>query len=119
MVWSPLAQGVLTGKYKKGAQPPKGSRATTNSNPFIHQHLTDEKLVKVEQLSKLADELGITTAQLALAWILREPNISSTLVGASSSEQIEENAQASDIKLNQDTLNQIEAILNGEVVTNV
>ena len=66
MVWSPLAQGVLTGKYKKGAQPPKGSRATTNSNPFIHQHLTDEKLVKVEQLTKLAAELGITTAQLAL-----------------------------------------------------
>ena len=118
VVWSPLAQGVLTGKYKKGAQPPKGSRATTNSNPFIHQHLTDEKLVKVEQLTKLAAELGITTAQLALAWILREPNISSTIVGASSSEQIEENAQASDIKLNQDTLNRIEAILNGEVVTN-
>jgi voltage-dependent potassium channel beta subunit len=118
VVWSPLAQGVLTGKYKKGAQPPKGSRATTNT-PFIHNHLTEQKLVKVEQLSKIADELGITTAQLSIAWILRKSNIASALVGASRPEQIEENAKASDVTLDPDTLNQIEAILNREGVSNV
>ncbi|WP_338452965.1 aldo/keto reductase family protein [Niallia oryzisoli] len=111
VVWSPLAQGVLTGKYKKGAQPPEGSRATTN-NKSIDRHLIEENLVKVEQLTKLANELGITTAQLAIAWILREPNISSALVGASIPEQIEENVKASDVTLDQNTLNKIEEILN-------
>lgn len=110
VVWSPLAQGVLTGKYKKGAQPPVGSRATTD-NQSLNQFLNDENLNKVEQLSKVANELGITTAQLAIAWILREPNISSALVGASRPEQIEENVKASGIILDQEIINKIENIL--------
>lgn len=111
VVWSPLAQGVLTGKYKRGAQAPAGSRAATN-NPSINRHLTESNLKKVEQLTELANELGISTAQLALAWVLRKPNISSALVGASKPEQIEENAKASDVTLTQDVLNKIEEILD-------
>lgn len=110
VVWSPLAQGVLTGKYKKGAQPPIGSRATTD-HQSINSLLTEKNLEKVEQLTKIANELGISTAQLAIAWILREPNIASALVGASSPEQIEENVKASDVSIDLDTLNEIEDIL--------
>lgn len=69
VVFSPLAEGVLTEKYKSGAQPPAGSRATT-TNQSIYRHLTEENLLKVEQLTKIASELGISTAQLAIAWIL-------------------------------------------------
>jgi voltage-dependent potassium channel beta subunit len=111
VVWSPLGQGVLTGKYKKGAKPPEGSRAESDQQ-FIINLLTDENLDKVEQLTKIANELGITSAQLAIAWILREPNVSSAIVGASRPEQIEENAAASGIKLNDEIINKIEAILS-------
>jgi voltage-dependent potassium channel beta subunit len=110
VVWSPLAQGVLTGKYKKGAKPPKDSRATTD-NKSIGNLLKEENLEKVEQLTRVANELGISTAQLAIAWILREPNIASALVGASRPEQIEENVKASDVTLAPDILNKIEDIL--------
>lgn len=111
VVWSPLGQGVLTGKYKKGAEPPEGSRAESGQQ-FINRLLTDENLDKVEQLTKVAKELEITTAQLAIAWILREPNVSSALVGASRPEQIEENAAASGIELSEEIINKIEKILN-------
>lgn len=111
VVWSPLAQGVLAGKYKKGESLPEGSRATTN-NTTIQKFLNDEHLDKVEQLTKVAKELGITLSQLAIAWILRQPNVASALVGASRPEQIEENVKASGIVLAEETLNQIEAILS-------
>lgn len=111
VVWSPLGQGVLTGKYKKGAEPPEGSRAESGQQ-FINRLLTDENLDKVEQLTKVAKELEISTAQLAIAWILREPNVSSALVGASRPEQIEENAAASGIELSEEIINKIEKILN-------
>lgn len=111
VVWSPLGQGVLTGKYKKGAEPPEGSRAESGQQ-FINRLLTDENLDKVEQLTKVAKELEISTAQLAIAWILREPNVSSALVGASRPEQIEENAAASGIVLSEEIINKIEKILN-------
>lgn len=110
VVWSPLAQGVLTGKYKKGAKLPEGSRATTE-NQTIDGFLTDTNLEKVEQLTKVANELNLSTAQLAIAWILREPNVSSALVGASRPEQIEENVKASGITLDQETIRKIEDIL--------
>ena len=110
VVWSPLAQGVLTGKYKKGAKPPVGSRATTD-NKSLDNFLTDANFDKVEQLSKVANELGISTAQLAIAWILRESNVASALVGASRPEQIEENVKASGIILEQEIINKIEDIL--------
>ncbi|BDH60939.1 voltage-gated potassium channel [Ureibacillus massiliensis 4400831 = CIP 108448 = CCUG 49529] len=110
VVWSPLAQGVLAGKYKKGESLPEGSRATTN-NTSINKFLTDEHLTKVEQLTNVANELGISISQLAIAWILRQPNVSSALVGASRPEQIEENVKASGIVLDEGTLEKIEKIL--------
>ncbi len=109
VVWSPLAQGVLTGKYKKDAAYPTGSRATTD-NKTIQYFLTEEKLGKVEELTKIADELNISTSQLALAWVLRQPNVASALVGASRPEQIEENAKASGIVLQDEILEKIEEI---------
>lgn len=109
VVWSPLAQGILTGKYKKGHQFPKGSRATTD-NKLFNQILTNETIEKVEQLSKIAQELDVSTAQLAIAWILREPNVASALVGASRPEQIEENVKASGFKIEEDVLATIEQI---------
>lgn len=111
VVWSPLAQGILTGKYKKDVQPPAGSRATTD-NSFFNSILTDTNIEKAEQLTKIANEIGITTSQLALAWILREPNVASALVGASRPEQIEENVKASGIVLEQEILDKIEVIIN-------
>jgi len=110
VVWSPLAQGILTGKYKKGVQPPAGSRATTD-NPFFQSILTDENIEKAERLALVASEIGVSSAQLAIAWILREPNVASALVGASSPEQIAENVKASGIVLTQDVLDKIEKIL--------
>ncbi|MED2973949.1 aldo/keto reductase family protein [Fictibacillus sp. B-59209] len=112
VVWSPLAQGVLTGKYKIGEEAPKGSRAADeNSKKAISRHLTDDKLQKVEQLKGVAAETGISVAQLALAWILRQENVSSAIVGASSPDQLEETVKASGIKLSSETLENIENIL--------
>lgn len=111
VVWSPLAQGALTGKYKKGQQPPEGSRATQKDFNSVNRFLTDHNLDKVEKLSKVALENGLTMPQLALAWILRQENVSSALVGASRPEQVEDNVKASGVKLNQETLAQIEDIL--------
>jgi voltage-dependent potassium channel beta subunit len=110
VVWSPLGQGVLTGKYKKGAEVPAGSRASTD-NKSIQGLLTNENLDKVEQLKGVAAELGLSMPQLALAWILRQSNVASALVGASRPDQIEENAKASGVKLDQPTLDKIEDIL--------
>ncbi len=112
VVFSPLAQGVLTGKYKKGQAAPAGSRAATEGvSAFVQRFLTDENFTKVERLEGIARELDITVSQLALAWILRLPSISSALVGATKPEQIAENAKASGIKLSEDTLKQIEEVL--------
>jgi len=112
VVFSPLAQGVLTGKYKPGGNIPSDSRAADpNSNMFMDNLLKEEKLLKVEKLKTLADELGISLSQLAIAWVLRHPNISSALIGASKPEQVEENVKASGIKLSDEVLDKIEAIL--------
>lgn len=110
VVFSPLAQGVLTGKYKKGLELPKGSRATTN-NASIQKFLTEDYLDKVEKLTNIANELEISLSQLAIAWILRQPNVASALVGASRPEQIEENVKASGIVLEETVLHLIEEIL--------
>ncbi|TCS81287.1 aldo/keto reductase family protein [Tepidibacillus fermentans] len=113
VVFSPLAQGVLTGKYKKGAPVPAASRAAADkeTSQFVYRYLTDENLDKVEQLEKVAKDLGITLAQLALAWVLRLKNVSSALIGASRPEQVEENVKAVDVELTQDVLERIEEIL--------
>jgi L-glyceraldehyde 3-phosphate reductase len=112
-VFSPLAEGVLTGKYKKGQELPKESRAADPKvGHFVERYLTDENFAKVERLSTLAAENRITVAQLALAWILHHKEISSVITGASRPEQIEENVKAIDVTLDEHTLNAI-----GEVLT--
>jgi voltage-dependent potassium channel beta subunit len=111
-VFSPLAEGVLTGKYKKGQELPKGSRAADPKvGHFVERYLTEENLTKVERLSTLAAENRITVAQLALAWILRHKEISSVIIGASRPEQIEENAKAIDVTLDEHTLEAIDEVL--------
>ncbi|HYG47566.1 MAG TPA: aldo/keto reductase family protein [Allosphingosinicella sp.] len=96
IVWSPLAQGVLTGKYEPGRAPPKDSRATSDEmGGFIAWLLRDETLEAVQRLKPLAAEAGLSLAQFALAWVLREPNVASAIVGASRPEQLAENAAAS------------------------
>jgi len=114
VVFSPLAQGVLTGKYKPGTPLPPDSRAADpNSNRFMQWLLKEDVLSKVERIKAIADQNGISLATLALAWVLRLGNISSCIVGASRPEQIEENVKASGIKLSDADLAEIESILNG------
>jgi voltage-dependent potassium channel beta subunit len=113
VVFSPLAQGVLTGKYKPGHQFPQGSRALdSSSNTWMGPFLQDEVLHKVEKLGGIASEMGITVANLALAWILRQPGVASAIVGASRPSQIEENVQASGIEITSEIESRIEEILN-------
>jgi voltage-dependent potassium channel beta subunit len=109
VVFSPLAQGLLTGKYKSASDFPQDSRAAKLEN--LRKGITEDKIGKVVELAKIAGELDITVGQLALAWILRQPNVASALVGASRPEQVEENANASGIELQQDVLDRIETIL--------
>ncbi len=112
IVFSPLAQGVLTGKYR-GGRIPEGTRA---SNPAINKQVQDliasGVITKVDSLEDLAGEVGMPLAEMALAWILRQPNVASALVGASRPEQIEANCKAVAISLSQDTLEKIEQILS-------
>lgn len=112
VVFSPLAQGLLTGKYRKNTPPPEGSRAAeARVGGGITRALTDDNLNRVEQLVTVAKDLGIALSQLALAWVLRQPAISSALIGASRPEQIAENVGALNVKLDEDTLKRIETIL--------
>ena len=96
IVWSPLGQGVLTGKYDPGAPPPAGSRATSEEmGGWMDRLLQDDLLAAVQRLKPLAPQAGLSLAQFALAWVLREPNVASAIIGASRPEQVEENAAAS------------------------
>jgi aryl-alcohol dehydrogenase-like predicted oxidoreductase len=105
IVWSPLAQGALTGKYKPGEAPPSGSRATSAEMSWAMDRFRDDELLEaVQRLRPIADGLGITMAQLALAWVLREPNVASAITGASRPEQVHDNAAASGIELGAETL---------------
>ncbi len=114
VVFSPLAQGVLTGKYKKGQPAPEGSRAATPKvSRFVERFLQDDFLDKVDALANIAKNLDLTLSQLALAWVLRLPSISSALIGASRPEQIVENAKASGVRLDDETVAAIEDVLNG------
>ena len=109
--FSPLAQGLLTGKYRKGEPLPAGSRATHQADKQINKLLTDENLAKVEELRKVADSLGTNMSVLALAWILTKPCIASVITGASKPEQLANNVAASDLVLSADALREIERIL--------
>ena len=116
IVWSPIAQGVLTGKYLPGQPPPAGSRATdpTGAN-FIQRFLRDDVLEAVQRLQPIAAEVDLTLAQLAVAWVLQNPNVASALVGASRPEQVAENVKATGVRLPVDVLDQIDTAL-GDVV---
>jgi 1-deoxyxylulose-5-phosphate synthase len=112
IVWSPLAQGVLTGKYRPGQAPPPDSRAASERmGGMMGDFLTEPVLEAVDGLRPIADRLGITMSQLALAWVLREPNVASAIVGASRPEQVEQNAAASGVELDEETLDEIDAAL--------
>jgi aryl-alcohol dehydrogenase-like predicted oxidoreductase len=112
IVWSPLAQGALTGKYRPGAAAPEGSRATSaRMGQMMGNLLDDDVLERVQRLVPIAERLGISMAQLALAWVLREENVASAIVGASRPEQVHDNAGASGIELDSATLAEIDAIL--------
>ncbi|GAA0344634.1 aldo/keto reductase family protein [Bacillus carboniphilus] len=112
VVFSPLAQGLLTGKYKLGQPLPEGSRATNEKiNKTIQGFLTEENLQKVARLEEVANGLDVSLSQLALAWILRQPNVASALVGATKPEQLLENIKAIDVTLNEEVLENIEKIL--------
>jgi aryl-alcohol dehydrogenase-like predicted oxidoreductase len=114
IVWSPVAQGVLSGKYLPGQAPPAGSRATDDKSgaDFIKRLLSDDILTAVQLLKPLADEAGLTLAQLAVAWVLQNPNVSAAIVGASRPEQVADNAKASGVKLDADLLKAIDAIID-------
>ena len=113
IVWSPIAQGVLTGKYLPGQPPPAGSRATDEKSGagFIARFMTDEVLTRVQQLKPLAEQAGLTMAQLAVAWVLQNPNVSSAIIGASRPEQVHDNVKAAGVKLDADLLKAIDEIL--------
>ena len=107
-VWSPLAQGILTGKYSDGR--PTGSRG--GETQWLDDSLSEENISKVKNLAKISDDLGISVGQLALAWILRRPEISCAIVGATNVDQLKENLAACKVKLTADVLAKIENILN-------
>lgn len=109
IVYSPLAQGVLSGKYAPGESAGEGTRAAARSEWM--EDFDDAVLGRVQNLRPIADGLGITTAQLALAWILREPNVASAIVGASRPEQLRDNAAASGVALDDETVRAVEAVL--------
>ncbi|MET4052691.1 aryl-alcohol dehydrogenase-like predicted oxidoreductase [Frigoribacterium sp. PvP054] len=115
IVWSPVAQGVLTGKYKVGAELPEGSRATDQKGGagMIERWLRDDVLDAVAQLEPIASDLGLTQAQLSLAWVLSNENVASAIIGASRPEQVESNAKASGVTLEADVLSRIESIFEG------
>ncbi|HEY3969914.1 MAG TPA: aldo/keto reductase family protein [Solirubrobacteraceae bacterium] len=117
IVWSPLGQGVLTGKYRPGEQPPADSRAASDSmSDFIGQLMQDPVLEAVQRLQPVAEEAGLTMPQLALAWVLRQPNLASAIVGASRPEQVRANASASGITLDASTLAAVDEALGDVVV---
>jgi aryl-alcohol dehydrogenase-like predicted oxidoreductase len=112
IVWSPLAQGALTGKYRPGAPPPDGSRATSERmGRLMGRWLADDVLRRVEQLAPVAERHGLPLSQLALAWVLRDDNVASAIVGASRPEQVRENAAAADVSLDEETVAELDAIL--------
>jgi len=117
IVWSPLAQGVLTGKYWPGEPVPEDSRAASRSmNRFIKQWLDDDTLRAVQSLRPVADGAGITLSQLALAWVLHQRNVTSVIVGATRPEQVYENAAAADVALPDDVLAAVDDALRTAVV---
>jgi len=119
IVWSPIAQGVLTGKYLPGQPPPAGSRATDelSGKNFISRFLNDTTLNKVQQLKPIAEQAGLTMAQLAIAWVLQNKNVASAIVGATKPEQLDDNVKAAGVVLDAATMKAIDDVLGDIVVT--
>ncbi|HJV08359.1 MAG TPA: aldo/keto reductase family protein [Acidimicrobiales bacterium] len=116
IVWSPLAQGALTGKYKPGSPPPADSRAANKSfGSMMGRFRDDSVLAAVQRLKPIADDLGLTMAQLALAWVLQEENVASAITGASRPDQIDDNVAASGVALDDGVLAMIDEALGGAV----
>jgi aryl-alcohol dehydrogenase-like predicted oxidoreductase len=112
VVWSPIAQGALTGKYLPGQSAPAGSRATDASGSgFIKDYLNDNILTPVQELLPVAKEAGLTMAQLAVAWVLQNPNVSAAIVGATRPEQVRENVAASGVRLDEEIMRRIDDVL--------
>ncbi len=118
IVWSPMAQGVLSGKYRAGQAPPAGSRATDEKGGanFIKRFMTDDVLDRVQQLRPIADDLDLSMAQLAIAWVLQNDNVAAALVGASRPEQVTENVRAAGVRIPAEALARIDDVL-GDAVT--
>ncbi|WP_226346671.1 aldo/keto reductase family protein [Agilicoccus flavus] len=117
IVWSPVAQGILTGKYKPGQQPPEGSRATDEKGgaDMIKRFMNDETLTAVAKLEPVAKDLGLSMAQLAIAWVLANDNVASAIIGASRPEQVTDNVKAAGVRLDADVLATIDDALGGIV----
>jgi aryl-alcohol dehydrogenase-like predicted oxidoreductase len=119
IVWSPLAQGVLTGKYLPGTPAPKDSRASNAEAAVggIEKYMTNEALSAIQKLKPLAESLGLTMAQFGLAWVLANPNVSSAIVGASRPEQITDNVKAVGVAIPSEVMAQVDQILSGLIVS--
>ncbi len=119
IVWSPMAQGVLSGKYLPGQPPPAGSRATDelSGKNFIARWLNDDVLTRVQQLKPIAEKAGITMAQMSIAWTLQNKNVASAIVGATRPEQLDDNVKAAGVVLDADTLKAIDKVLDGVVIS--
>jgi aryl-alcohol dehydrogenase-like predicted oxidoreductase len=117
IVWSPIAQGALTGKYEPGAKPPESSRATDEAGGanMIKHWLQDDILRRVQELKPVAADCGLTMAQLAIAWVLQNDNVASAIVGATRPEQLEDNVKASGVTLEPDVLKRIDDALGDTV----
>jgi aryl-alcohol dehydrogenase-like predicted oxidoreductase len=117
IVWSPIAQGVLTGKYQPGNAPPAGSRATDPSGSGFISHLLDPNvLARVQHLAPIAAEAGLSLAQLAVAWTLQNRNVSAAIIGATRPEQVRENAKAAGVRLSDSVMRQIDEVLGPVIV---
>jgi len=115
IVWSPIAQGILTGKYLPGKKPPAGSRATDKKSGagFISRWMTDDVLTAVQKLNPIAQEVGLSMSQLALAWALQNQNVSAVIMGATKPQQVKENVKAAGVKLEPSVMVAIDSVLSG------
>jgi aryl-alcohol dehydrogenase-like predicted oxidoreductase len=117
IVWSPLAQGVLTGKYRPGEQPPADSRGGhAEAGNSMQRYLSDDILTRVQALRPIADDLGLSMAQLAIAWVLQNPNVAAAIIGATRPEQVHDNVKAAGVRLDDEVLRRIDEALGDVVV---
>ena len=119
IVWSPMAQGILSGKYLPGQPPPAGSRATDelSGKNFIARWMNDDVLTKVQLLKPIAQQAGISMAQMSIAWVLQNKNVATAIVGATRPDQLDDNVKAAGIVLEADTLKAIDKVLDGIIIS--